>query len=65
MDRGWMPKNVAQWTGLTVTAIIGLGCDRDVIWALPLGILAGVLASLVVELDERRLTVSPIRIRSR
>jgi hypothetical protein len=54
MDRSWMPKNVAQWTGLTVTAVIGLGCDRDVIWALPIGLLAGILASLLVALDERR-----------
>lgn len=65
MDRLWMPRNVAQWTGLTVTAIVGLGCDRDVVWALPLGILAGVLASLLIALDERRMTMSPVRIRSR
>ncbi|HEX3653906.1 MAG TPA: hypothetical protein VHU18_13890 [Rhizomicrobium sp.] len=65
MDRGWMPKNVAQWTGLTVTAIIGLGCDRDVIWALPIGIMAGVLASLLATLDERCLAISPVRIRIR
>jgi hypothetical protein len=65
MDRLWMPRNVAQWTGLTVTAIVGLGCDRDVMWALPLGILAGVLASLMVALDERRIGMNPIRIRNR
>lgn len=65
MDRGWMPKNVAQWTGLTVTAIIGLGCDRDVIWALPIGILAGVLASLLVALDERRFALRHVWVRSR
>jgi hypothetical protein len=65
MDRLWMPRNVAQWTGLTVTAIVGLGCDRDVVWALPLGILAGVLASLLIALDERRVALVPVRIRSR
>jgi len=65
MDRLWMPRNVAQWTGLTVTAIVGLGCDRDVMWALPLGILAGVLASLLIALDERRMALIPVRIRSR
>ena len=60
-----MPKNVAQWTGLTVTAIIGLGCDRDVIWALPIGIMAGVLASLLAALDEWRFAMHPVRIRIR
>jgi hypothetical protein len=65
MDRLWMPRNVAQWTGLTVTAIVGLGCDRDGVCALPLGILAGVLASLLIALDERRVALVPVRIRSR
>jgi len=65
MDRSWMPKNVAQWTGLIVTAVIGLGCDRDVMWALPIGIMAGVLASLLAALDERRFVMRPVRIRIR
>ena len=65
MDRVWMPKNVAQWTGLIVTAVIGLGCDRAVIWALPIGIMAGVLASLLAALDERRFAMRPVRIRLR
>jgi len=49
-----MPKNVAQWTGLMVTAIIVLGCDMDVIYAMPLGILAGALATFFVALSEQR-----------
>ena len=47
-----MPKNVAQWTGLAVTAIIVFGCDMDVIYAMPLGILAGALATFFVALDD-------------
>lgn len=40
-----MPKNVAQWTGLAVTAIVVLGCDMDVVYAVPLGVFAGALAT--------------------
>jgi hypothetical protein len=43
-----MPKNVAQWTGLAVTAIVVMGCDMDVLTAVPLGIMAGMLASFFV-----------------
>jgi|tagenome__1003787_1003787.scaffolds.fasta_scaffold20777503_1 hypothetical protein len=49
-----MPKNVAQWTGLAVTAIIVFGRDSDVIYAVPFGLLAGVLASLLVAFDDQR-----------
>ncbi|MBV8799808.1 MAG: hypothetical protein JO208_08385 [Alphaproteobacteria bacterium] len=49
-----MPKNVAQWTGPAVTAIIVFGCDKDVIYAMPLGVMAGALATLLVALDEQR-----------
>jgi hypothetical protein len=47
-----MPKNVAQWTGLAVTAIVVLGCDMDVLYAVPLGIFAGALATFFVGLAE-------------
>jgi len=47
-----MPKNVAQWTGLAVTTIIVLGCDMDVIYAMPLGIMAGALAALFAALSD-------------
>jgi hypothetical protein len=49
-----MPKNVAQWTGLAVTAIIVFGCDVDVIYAMPLGILAGAVATFFISLDDAR-----------
>lgn len=41
-----MPKNTAQWTGFAVTMIIVLGRDADVLTAVPLGIAAGMLATL-------------------
>ena len=46
-----MPKNVAQWTGLAVTAIVVLGCDMDVLYAVPLGVFAGALATFFVSLS--------------
>jgi hypothetical protein len=49
-----MPKTVAQWTGVAVTAIVVFGCDVDVIYAMPLGILAGALATFFVSLDDAR-----------
>ncbi|MBV9571321.1 MAG: hypothetical protein JO056_08780 [Alphaproteobacteria bacterium] len=58
-----MPKNVAQWTGLAVTSIIVFGCDPDVLYALPLGIMAGATASLVVALDDRVRAFREARIR--
>ena len=39
-----MPRNLAQWTGMSVTSIIVLGTDMDVLYAMPLGIFAGALA---------------------
>lgn len=52
-----MPKTVAQWTGILVTTIIVLGCDADVIYAMPLGIMAGALATMFVALSEARVKV--------
>jgi len=43
-----MPKNVAQFTGVMVTAIIVFGTDTDVFYAMPLGIFAGALATFFV-----------------
>jgi hypothetical protein len=43
-----MPKNVAQLTGIIVTAIVVFGTDMDVFTAMPLGILAGALATFFV-----------------
>lgn len=49
-----MPKHIGQWTGLAVTTIVVLGCDIDVIYAVPLGILAGALATLFSTLADQR-----------
>jgi hypothetical protein len=49
-----MPRNIAQFTGMVVTTIIVMGADMDVFYALPLGIMAGTLASYFVALSETR-----------
>ncbi len=49
-----MPRNVGQWTGIIVTTIVVLGCDMDVLYAVPLGIFAGTLATFFVALSEQR-----------
>jgi hypothetical protein len=41
-----MPRSAAQWTGFAVTLIIVLGRDADIFAAIPLGLAAGILASL-------------------
>jgi hypothetical protein len=54
-----MPKNIAQVTGMFVTAIVVLGTDLDVYYAMPLGIMAGALATMFVALADAQLrTVS-------
>ncbi|HWA31734.1 MAG TPA: hypothetical protein VG867_11590 [Rhizomicrobium sp.] len=58
-----MPKNVAQWTGIAVTAIVVLGCDIDVLYAVPLGIFAGALATFFSSLAEQREVREPIPVR--
>ncbi len=47
-----MPKNVAQFTGMAVTAIIVFGTDLDVFYAVPLGVMAGALATFFVALAD-------------
>ena len=49
-----MPRTIAQWTGLAVTAIVVFGCDLDVAYAVPLGIFAGALATFFVALDDQQ-----------
>ncbi len=49
-----MPYSIGQWTGLVVTTIVGLGCDMDVAYAMPLGIMAGALATFFVSLAEAK-----------
>jgi hypothetical protein len=40
-----LPKTLAQWTGVAVTAIVVSGSDMDLLLAIPLGIFAGALAT--------------------
>jgi hypothetical protein len=49
-----MPRSVAQVAGLIVTTIVVLGCDMDVVYAVPLGIMAGGLATFFVALSDNR-----------
>ena len=49
-----MPKDIAQWTGMFVTAVIVSGTDKDVVYAMPLGMLAGALCGLFVALADYR-----------
>jgi hypothetical protein len=58
-----MPKNVAQFTGMVVTAIIVFGTDMDVFYAMPLGIMAGALATLFVSLSDGRQQLAKAAIR--
>jgi hypothetical protein len=50
---------IAKLTALTVTAIIVFGTDSDVLRAVPLGLLAGVLATTFVALADRLLVPEP------
>ena len=47
-----MPKTLAQWTGVAVTAIVVSGSDMDILYAVPLGIFAGALATFFSSLAE-------------
>jgi len=62
-----MPKTVAQWTALAVTMIVVFGCDPDVIYAVPLGLMAGAVAAAVIGLDDLRRAggLRPVRIQWR
>ena len=42
-----MRLNLAQWTGLSVTVIVVAGSDMDVLYAVPMGVLAGALATFL------------------
>ena len=48
-----MPR-FAQVTGMIVTTIVVFGTDTDVLMAVPLGILAGALATFFVALSDYR-----------
>ena len=44
---------LAQLTGLIVTSIVVFGTDTDVLFAVPLGVLAGGLATFFMALADR------------
>ena len=54
-----MPRNVAQLTGMVVTAIVVFGTDLDVYYAMPLGLFAGALATFFVALADYRAQPEP------
>ncbi len=58
-----MPKNVAQLTGMIVTAIIVFGTDLDVYTAMPLGLFAGALATFFVALADYRAEPEPVAVK--
>jgi hypothetical protein len=58
-----MPRNVAQLTGMVVTAIIVFGTDLDVYYAMPLGLFAGALATFFVALADYRAQPEPIPVK--
>jgi len=53
--------SLAQITGITVAFVYGFGSDLDLVFALPVGILAGLVAELVSE----RLTAAVAKVRAR
>ena len=53
-----MPNNLAQWTGVAVTAIVVLGSDMDMLYAVPLGVLAGALATAFSAAAAERLALA-------
>jgi hypothetical protein len=55
-----MPRTLAQITGLIVTTIVVLGCDMDVVYAMPLGMMAGALATFFATLAEHRMKAEKI-----
>jgi hypothetical protein len=58
-----MPYSIGQWAGLAVTTIVVLGADMNIFYAVPLGVMAGALASFFVTLAEMR--QQPVKIRRR
>ncbi len=59
-----MPKNIAQWTGVVVTAIVAFGTDADLAHAIPFGIFAGMLATFFVAIaDDKAKTEAVVKSR--
>jgi hypothetical protein len=57
-----MTGGLARLTAVTVTVIVVFGTDGDVLRAVPLGVFAAVLSSLIVALAD---TMEPARARAR
>ncbi len=55
-----MNMRLAQITGMAVTTIVVFGTDLDVMYAVPLGIMAGALAMFFAALGEARLAAKKI-----
>lgn len=51
-----MRNSTGRWTGVAVTALVVFGCDLDVAYAVPLGLMAAALATIFVTLAESGLT---------
>ena len=60
-----MHRSVAQITGVLVTAIIVFGTDMDVFYAMPLGILAGALATFFVAIADAQQRPVPSKVAPR
>ena len=52
----FIPKSVAQLTGVIVAGIVAFGTDTDLFVAVPLGVFAGALATLFLSMSEQRFT---------
>lgn len=50
-----MRLNLAQWTGISVTVIVVAGTDVDVLYAVPMGMFAGALATFLSAMAQSRL----------
>jgi hypothetical protein len=50
----FLPKSVAQLTGVIVAGIVAFGTDTDIFMAVPLGVFAGALATLFVSMSDAR-----------
>ena len=50
-----MRLNLAQWTGIAVTTIVVTGSDADVVYAVPLGVFAGALATFMSQIAHNAL----------
>ena len=60
----FLPKSVAQLTGVIVAGIVAFGTDTDLFVAVPLGVFAGALATLFISMSEQRFTSTRPRSRA-